>query len=161
MSTYFYKILPILLAITVIVEKAHAVDTKVDKTSTKVENESKNSGTKVENESKNSITQGLQCDNSDGWKSLDANHTTTDCKNGHCFGAWLTGKYCLIFDKLIRNQFYTERFSKTFDLKAKAKFIFFSVWLFVLVEGQGYEYILHTLHMSVSIQIDVWWSFVF
>ena len=81
MSTYyFYKILAILLAITVIVEKAHAIDKKVDKTNTKVENESKNK-------------QGLQCDSSDGWKNLDANHTTKDCKNGHCFGAWLTGKY--------------------------------------------------------------------
>ena len=98
MSTCFYKILLILLTITVIVEKAHAVDTKVDKKITKVENKSKNGTTKVENESKNSTTQGLQCDNSDGWKNLDANHTTTDCKNGHCFGAWLTGKYCLIFN---------------------------------------------------------------
>ena len=94
MSTYyFYKILAILLAITVIVGKAHAIDTKVDKTSTKVENESKNNNTKIENESKNSTTKGLQCDNSVGWKNLDTNHKTTDCKNGHCFGAWLTGKY--------------------------------------------------------------------
>ena len=92
MSTYyFYKILAILLAITVIVGKVHAIDTKVDKTNTKVENENKNNTTKVENESKNSTTKGLQCDNSDGWKNLDASHTTTDCKNGHCFGAWLTG----------------------------------------------------------------------
>ena len=83
MSTYyFYKIFAILLAIIVIVGKVHAIDTKADKTNTKVKNESKNSTTK-----------GLQCDNSDGWKNLDANHTTTDCKNGHCFGAWLTGKY--------------------------------------------------------------------
>ena len=82
MSTYFYKILAILLAITVIVEKAHATDTKVDKNNTKVENENN--------------TKGLQCDTSDGWKNLDANHKTTDCKNGHCFGAWLTGKYSFL-----------------------------------------------------------------
>ena len=80
MSSYFFKILAILLAIVGIVEKVQA-ETEVAKTNTKVENQSKNTD------------KTLQCDISDGWKNLDANHTTTDCKNGHCFGAWLTGKY--------------------------------------------------------------------
>jgi len=78
MSSYFFKILAILLAIAVIVTKVHG-EAKVAKTNTKVENQTKNTN------------KTLQCDNSDGWKNLDANHTTVDCKNGHCFGAWLTG----------------------------------------------------------------------
>ena len=79
MSYYFFKILAILLAITGIVEKAQA--TTVAKNNTKVENQSKNTS-KV-----------LQCDTSQGWEKLDANHTAKDCKDGHCFGTWLTGKY--------------------------------------------------------------------
>ncbi len=78
MSSYFFKILAILLAMTGIVEKAQAT---VAKNNTKVENQSK------------TISTILQCDTSDGWKNLDANHTTKDCKDGHCFGTWLTGKY--------------------------------------------------------------------
>merc|ERR1719491_1877546 len=78
MSSYFFKILAILLAISGIVEKVQA-EAEVAKTNPKVENQSKNSS-KI-----------LQCDTSDGWENLDANHTTKDCKNGHCFGAWLTG----------------------------------------------------------------------
>ena len=114
MSSYFFKILAILLAIAGIVEKVQS-ETEIAK-----------SNTKVENESKNSTTKGLQCDNSNGWKNLDANHTKTECKNGHCFGAWLTGKYQFSISYIS----YTEKFSKTFDLKAKAKLIFFSVCLF-------------------------------
>ena len=86
MSSYFFKILIISVAILVIVEKVQAenkvqAETKVTKSNTKVENESKN------------INKGLQCDNSDGWKNLDANHSTTDCNDGKCFGAWLIGDY--------------------------------------------------------------------
>ena len=77
MFSYFFKILSILLAIAVTAEKVQAKDTTI---------------VKPQVESKNT-TEGLQCYSSDGWKS-HTNHTnqTTDCKEGHCFGAWLTGE---------------------------------------------------------------------
>ena len=81
MFSYFFKILSILLAIAVIGEKVQAKNTTIAKPITQVAHESKNT------------TEGLQCYSSDGWKS-HTNHTnqTTDCKEGHCFGAWLTGE---------------------------------------------------------------------
>ena len=81
MFSYFFKILSILLAIAVNLEKVQAKDTTTAKPKTQAAHESKNT------------TEGLQCYSSDGWE----NHTThtnqkIDCKNGHCFGAWLTGE---------------------------------------------------------------------
>ena len=69
-----------MLVISIGVEKVHANDTKVDKNSIKGENENKNT---------------TKCYNSDGWETLNTNHdnhTTTDCKDGKCYGAWLTGE---------------------------------------------------------------------
>ena len=95
MFSNFFKILSILLAIAVIVEKvqAKANDTTTAKPKTQVPHESKNT------------TEGLQCYSSDGWKS-HTNHTnqTIDCKHGHCFGAWLTGEYMILFVNKYRSR---------------------------------------------------------
>ena len=96
MSSYFFKILAILLSIAVIVEKVQAnktttkTTTKTTETTTKKTTPKPTAKTQVE--SKNT-TEGFQCYSSEGWEN-HTNHTNQmiDCKNGHCFGAWLTGE---------------------------------------------------------------------